>query len=146
MNKTEMIERNNKISNKADLHRKEQGKIRSEMVVAIHEMLTEMGGKVEVDYDCDGPISISYDGGRHPEYASNLYTDVYSVKATMAKGWESEEKKKSFSVEVDETKDYNENRMNYDDVEQVFDFVCDKYESWISDMEDMSDDVLHEFK
>lgn len=146
MNKTEMIERNNKISNKADLHRKKQGEIRAEMVVAIHEMVTEMGGKVEVDYDCDDPISISYDGGRHPEYASNLYADVYSVKATMVKGWESKEEKKSFSVEIEETDDYNENRMNYDDVEQVFDFVCDKYESWIADMEDISDDVLHEFK
>lgn len=146
MNKTEMIERNNKISNKADSHRKEQGEIRAEMVVAIHEMLTEMGGKVEVDFDSDESFSISYDGGRHPEYASNLYSDVYAVKATMVKGWESEEEKKSFSVEIEETDDYSENRMNYDDVEQVFDFVCDKYESWISDMEDMSDDVLHEFK
>ena len=140
MNKTEMIERNNKISNKADSHRKEQGEIRSEMVVAIHEMLTEMGGRAEVDYDCDDQISISYDGGRHPEYASNLYADVYAVKATMVKVWESKEEK----IEV--TDDYNENRMNYDDVEQIFDFVCDKYESWIADMEDISDDVLHEFK
>lgn len=141
MNKTEMIERSNKISNKADAHRKEQTKIRKEMVEAIHEMLTEMGGEVEVGYDdYDEPFSISYDGGRHPEYNSNLYTDVYSVKATMVKGFECEEEKKSFSVEIEETDDYNEKRMNYDDVEQVFDFVRAKYESWDEDMEDDSDD------
>jgi hypothetical protein len=134
MNKTEMIERINKINNKAAAHRKEQVEIRNEMVAAIHEMVTEMGGKVEVDYDGDEPFSISYDGGRHPEYASNLYADVYSVKATMVKSWESEEEKKSFSVEIEETDDYKENRMNYDDVEQVFDFVCEKYENWVADI------------
>ena len=144
MNKNEMIEKNQKISNKADAHRKEQGEIRKEMITAIHEMVTEMGGKVEVDYDSDEPFSISYDGGRHPEYASNLYADVYSVKATMVKRWESEEEKKSFSVEIEETDDYKENRMNYDDVEQVFDFVCAKYEEWLEDMEEMADDVLYE--
>ena len=147
MNKTEMIERNNQISNQLEAYLKGQNPIREQMAVAIHDMVTEMGGVVETDWEDenDYPL-ISYDGGRHPEYASNLYADVYSVKATMVKGWESKEEKKSFSVEIEETDDYNENRMNYDDVEQVFDFVCDKYESWISDMEDMSDDVLHEFK
>ncbi len=133
MKATEMIERNNKISNKANSHRKEQAEIRAEMVVAINEMLTEMGGKTEVDDDSDVFLLIAYDGGNHPEYNSNLFSQVYSVKATTINGYESEEKKKSFSVDIAETDDYEENRMNYDDIEQVFDFVCGQYESWITE-------------
>lgn len=140
MKKAEMIERNKKISDKAEAHSKEQSKIRAEMVVAIHDMLTEMGGKAEVDCDWVDLISISYDGGSHPEYASNVFADVYSVKATMTRGWvEGEEADKdknvfkSFSVELEESDDYNENRMNYEDVEKIFDFVCAEYESWIAD-------------
>lgn len=141
MNKNEMIERSNKISNKAYLHRKEQIEIRNEMVVAIHEMLTEMGGEVYVDYDdYVEPFSIFYDGGSHPEYASRRYSDVYSVKATIVNGLKCEEEKKSFSVKIEESDDYNESRINYYDVEEIFDFVRGKYESWDEDMEDDSDE------
>lgn len=44
----------------------------------ISEQLDKTEGKsIEMSPDC--PISVEYDGGNHPEYASNCYSDVNSV-------------------------------------------------------------------
>ena len=36
----------------------------------------------DTEYD-DQNISVAYDGGAHPEYASNLYSEVYSVSVCL---------------------------------------------------------------
>ncbi len=49
---------------------------------------TDNNGKIvfrlefDTEYD-DQNISVAYDGGAHPEYASNLYSEVYSVSVCL---------------------------------------------------------------
>lgn len=33
----------------------------------------------KIEIDCNYPVSVPYDGGNHPEYASNCFSDVLSV-------------------------------------------------------------------
>ena len=142
MNQTELIEKNNKISNRLHEAYQEMREVKAQMVNAIHDMLSNMGAiKIDWDEDEDYPI-ISYDGGHHSEYASSLCASVNAIKPCFNKY----DGKKSFSVDLEDENDYCENRMCFDDVAQIFEFVCCKYESYISDMEDAADDILHEFK
>lgn len=141
MNKTEMIERNNGIQNQIDEVWNIQSKVRTQMKEAIYDMVSEMGGAIDVDWDddCEYPI-LAYDGGNHPEYASTLYSSLSRVDAALKDGV------KTFKVDIEDATNYDENRMNFSDVVQVFEYVCMRYECWVADMEDISDDVLHEFK
>jgi hypothetical protein len=142
MTKEEMIERNNKIDNRVSAHWEEQKEIRKQMVEAIHDMVSEMGG-VKVDWETDDDYpTIIYDGGRHPEYNSTISACVNGVNATKNKYDDT----KSFSVDLEDEANYDQDRMEFCDVAQVFEFVCGKYEDWLQDMADMADDVLHEFK
>jgi hypothetical protein len=44
----------------------------------ISEILENAEGH-RVEISCNYPICVEYDGGNHPEYASNCYNDVYAV-------------------------------------------------------------------
>lgn len=141
MNKKHLkiLKRNEKLSNQLVKLYEMERKKRAKMIVSIHDMVIEMGGLV-VEEDDDYPL-MTYDGGRHAEYNSTINACVEGVNATF-----NQDGSKSFSVNLDEEPNYDEQRMNFDDVCTIFDFVRERYESWLQDMEDMADDVLHEFK
>ena len=133
MEKDAITAKNEKISKRLDEYVEEACRIRKMMVAAIYDMASKMGGFVEYyadEYDYE-PLLISYDGGSHPEYASSLYCDVYSVKAVDGK---------TFSVELDETKSYEESRMSFDDVASIFKFVRSMYEKSVCDSESNADE------
>lgn len=141
MNKTEMIERNNGIQNQIDEVISLKAKARTQMKEAIYDMVSEMGGAIDVNWDDDSDYPIlTYDGGNHPEYASTLYSSLSRVDAVLKDGV------KTFKVDIEDATNYAESRMDFSDVVQVFEYVCMRYESWFTDMEDISDDILHEFK
>ena len=141
MTKEEMIERNNGIQNQIDEVWNIQSKVRTQMKEAIYDMVSEMGGTIYVDWDDDSdyPILI-YDGGNHPEYNSTISSSLERVDSKIVNGV------KTFEVDIEDENHYAESRMDFSDVGQVFEYVCMRYESWLTDMEDISDDVLHEFK
>lgn len=56
-----------------------QGKLRKACLRYLKSTLKKNGGRIDFDEDEDGSISVPYDGGNHPEYASNLYSVVNSV-------------------------------------------------------------------
>ena len=56
----------------------------------------------------DENVCVSYDGGRHPEYGSNLYSTVYSVSFN--------ESKNRLSIETEDDDDYSVDRLSVDEV------------------------------
>lgn len=59
--------------------KEELKKLRSLSEEALKDAVASNGGAIDLS-ECDDSVCISYDGGRHPEYNSNCYSDVYSVK------------------------------------------------------------------
>lgn len=102
------------------------------MVESIHDMLTEIGGKVEVDFDMDDDYPIvTYDGGRHAEYNSTICGVVESVKAVEKNGI------KDFTIDIqDEEDDYESDRLEHGDIATIFDFVKGEFESYLKNLEE----------
>ena len=111
-----IIKENEEISNRMN-----ENRVR--MVAAIVEMLKENDGDInlyERMCECDDELPvISYDGGRHPEYASSIATVVYGVK--LHQNHDGEE---SFSVDIDEDCNYEEYRMMFHEVKEIFNVLC----------------------
>ena len=71
--------------------------------------VTKENRSIEFDWEQDDEyICVSYDGGGHPEYASNLYSTVYSVSFN--------DKEKRLSVETEDDDDYTVDRLSADEV------------------------------
>jgi len=57
-----------------------QKAIRENCEEYIKAVLKEKGGRIDFDdYDTDDVVSVLYDGGNHPEYASNCFSTVNAV-------------------------------------------------------------------
>lgn len=56
-----------------------QGKLRKACYRYLKSILKKNGGRIDFDNDEDGSITVPYDGGNHPEYASNMSSVVSSV-------------------------------------------------------------------
>lgn len=57
-----------------------QRKFRSELCRFIKDFLNKRGGRYYFSEDPWGySVYISYDGGNHPEYASNCFSEVYGI-------------------------------------------------------------------
>ena len=71
--------------------------------------VTKENGSIEFDLEQDDEnVCVSYDGGRHPEYASNLYSTVYSVSFNADKN--------RLSIETEDDDDYTVDRLSVDEV------------------------------
>lgn len=129
MNKAQ-IEQNSFLDKSISFHFQKQRMLRTMVSEAVHNMLQEMGGKIEIkwDDDSDYPV-ICYDGGNHVEYASTMASSVKCIRATL------ENDVKAFAVDCEDAVDYDENRMLFSDVIQVYDYVCMKYEDWNNENE-----------
>ena len=71
--------------------------------------VTKENGSIEFDLEQDYEnVCVSYDGGRHPEYGSNLYSTVYSVSFN--------ENENRLSIETEDDDDYTVDRLSVDEV------------------------------
>lgn len=71
--------------------------------------VTKENGSIEFDLEQeDEYICVSYDGGRHPECRSNLYSTVYSVSFN--------DDKNRLSIETEDDDDYTVNSLSADEV------------------------------
>lgn len=69
------------------------------------------GEKIDFnDYDDVNP-TIGYDGGRHPEYASDMFSDVWGMKLQMGK----------IVFEIDEDDSYEIDRVPVEDIAALVD-------------------------
>ena len=109
---------------------KMQSETKKMMVESIHDMLTEMGGKVDVDFDMDDDYPlVTYDGGRHAEYNSTICGVVESVKAVEKNGV------KDFTIDIQyEETDYESDRLDHGDIATIFDFVCGQFSEYMADL------------
>lgn len=106
---------------------KEQSKSCDEL---IHDICMEYGENgvlslenEEGDYD----IVVIYDGGNHPEYASNICSTVYSVKACILPNPITDEMYKGFEVDTEDTPNYESSRLDFFDKDAILDFIVGKY-------------------
>lgn len=116
-----------KLTSDAAKHWDEAAELRTREIEAIHDMVKIMGGTIEVDMENDNYPVIAYDGGNHVEYASTLCACVSKVKAIEVKGF------KLFSVDIDECEDYESDRMSFADIDQIYDYVCDKFGMYLEE-------------
>ena len=91
------------------------GKLRRECGTYIRDMITEHG-KITFDDD-DDCVAITYDGGSHPEYAGNPYSLVQSVYV----------KNDTLYFEIEETDEYEEDRVLTSDLYNVADTIYYKF-------------------
>ena len=93
--------------------------VRKELESLTASMLFRMGGSIDIDI-IDSPVCVSYDGGNHPEYASDLYATVETVRAVDG----------SFAVDlIDCEPNVCADRLSFDDVCAVHDAIAGLYRS-----------------
>jgi len=69
-----------KIISLAESMIKTQNEVREGSIKYLRKVLKKNGGKIDFnDYDTTQFVSVTYDGGNHPEYASNAFSTVNSV-------------------------------------------------------------------
>lgn len=132
----EIITGNESIDSRVDKHWKEQSELRQLETESIHDMVEIMGGQVEVDYEVDESPVITYDGGRHAEYNSTICAVVTNIKAIEKRGF------KMFSVDLEECEDYESDRINFDDIDQIYNFVCGKFEDFVEEQKNADIDEI----
>ncbi len=82
-------------------------KLRQECVEYLTQV-TKENGLIEFDLQDDEYVSVSYDGGNHPEYETNLYSMVHSVSFNNDKN--------RLSIETDDDDDYTVDRITTDEL------------------------------
>ena len=82
-------------------------KARTSCTEYITEKVKENGGEIvfDTDYDAEN-INIMYDGGNHPEYASNCYSCL--TRAYINDG--------TLTFEIEDCNDYDVDRVTTDDL------------------------------
>lgn len=124
-----ILEQNKSIDAAVEKHWKEEADLKQKETEAIHDMVKAMGGVVEVDAENDDYPIITYDGGRHAEYNSTICACVNSVKSIEMRGC------KMFSVDIEECDDYDSSRIIFTDIDQIYDFVCAKFDDFCEENE-----------
>lgn len=90
-------------------------KIKEGSLEYLKKVLKKNGGKISCDVD-DFCITVPYDGGRHPEYASNEFSMVEEIYL----------KDNKIYLAIEETDEYEIDRINDDDIYNLAMFVYEK--------------------
>ena len=91
-------------------------KLRRDCITYIKGMIAEHG-KITLGDEDDDCVAITYDGGSHPEYAGNPYSLVQSVYV----------KNDELYFEIEETDEYEEDRVLTSDLYSVADAIYYKF-------------------
>lgn len=87
-----------------------QNKLREECLEYLTKVLKSHNNQISWNSDdFDEDVCISYDGGNHPEYASNLYSVVNGVKLENEKIY----------VDTEDESDYETSRINTEDLYNI---------------------------
>lgn len=66
------------------------------------------------EYINDTPLCVSYDGGNHPEYASNVFNNVQAIYL---------DEKNNIKLDTDECNDYGIERITWDELFDIANYV-----------------------
>ena len=90
-------------------------KIKNGCLDYLKKVLKENGGEISCNVE-DEFLTVPYDGGRHPEYASNEFSNVDAIYLKDDKVF----------LSIEETDEYEIDRINDDDLYNVAMFVYEK--------------------
>lgn len=122
-----ILKNNTNINAEVSAHWQRQSEIKEKECVSIYEMLSAMGGEVEVDFENDDYPTVIYDGGNHAEYASTINGIFTKIRAVEKRGC------KMFEVDFEEENHYDSSRFDLGDVDQIFDYIQGKFEDWLDE-------------
>lgn len=113
----------NKIAKK---HYEWCGKARKAAEAYLREVLEEQENQtIEFDTEFDDEnLSVIYDGGNHPEYASNVCSDVYSIFI--------EKKSNLIFLYIEDSTAYDLDRLNVDDLL----YVCEGVQAHLENLKE----------
>lgn len=95
------------------------GELRKDCVEYLTRKLKENGNHIEWnDIDLDCSITLSYDGGNHPEYASNLYSTLTGIDL---------DENGNITFDIEDCSDYDIGNVSTDELFDVCDFVENVY-------------------
>ena len=111
MDKKDIAKNFNHVSNK---YYEWNGKARQAAKEYLDSLLTEENPTIEFDNDHDDEyVTVCYDGGNHPEYASNAFSHVSAV---YRKG-------NDICLDIEDTSDYSIDNISVDDLLAVCECV-----------------------
>lgn len=83
----------------------------------LKKVLEETEGKrIEIDEEKSGYLWVNYDGGRHSEYNSNVFSTVHGVFLN---------EQGRICLDIDDCEEYEIDRINWDDVVSIAEFIYD---------------------
>ena len=93
-----------------DKHNKLTKRLREEVIEYLLYAVKKYGAIdfLEIDEDCN--LCVSYDGGKHPEYESNLFSRVYSISLN---------KDNILCLDIEETPEYPIKYFSTSDLTEV---------------------------
>ena len=94
-----------------------QKEIRKKCETFIKKSLQEHNGKIDFS-DCDGSVSVTYDGGNHPEYASNAFSMVEGISL---------DKKGNIILQTEDCSEYGIENINWEEVYCIASFIKENF-------------------
>lgn len=92
-----------------------QREIRKKSEKYLEKVLMEFGGRLSFDgYEPEEWVSVPYDGGSHPEYASNCFSTVNGVFF---------DKKGNICLDIEDCSEYPLTDVDWDDVYNIADYI-----------------------
>lgn len=83
----------------------------------LKKVLEEAEGKrIDIDEEESGYLWVTYDGGRHPEYNSNVFSVVHGVFLN---------EQGNICLDIADCEEYEIDRITWDDVVSIAEFVYD---------------------
>ena len=93
-----------------------QNEIRKESETYIRKALEKNGDTIDFENPKGEAVSVTYDGGNHPEYASNAFSMVNGVFLND---------KNEICLDTEDCEEYEISRINWDEVYDVAMFIYD---------------------
>lgn len=89
----------------------------------INKKLNKYNGHIEFDYDViEDILSVTYDGGAHPEFASNAFSSVYGIFKN---------KKGKICLCTEDCEEYEIDSINDDEIYDVAMFIYENENEFI---------------
>ena len=98
---------------------KVQNQLRNDCVDYLIRKLEENGNHIDWDdKDLDCSVTISYNGGNHPEYASNLYSTLTGIDL---------DENGNITFDIEDCSEYDVDDVSTDELYYVCDFLEGEY-------------------
>jgi hypothetical protein len=92
-----------------------QGKVRKECIKFLEKTLKANNNHLEWDdSELDGSVCVTYDGGNHPEYASNAFSTVTGIDLN---------ERGEITLDIEDDSEYDIENITTEELYDICDFV-----------------------